>query len=135
MSRSAAGLDLEHTEIPHRFVPLEALRPYAGNARRHSKSQVKKIAASIREFGWGNLIIVDDDNMVLADHGRLEAEKLLGLKQVPVRVLSHLTEAQRRAYIMADNVLADKGGWSRSMLRTKLIFPELKRHAIRLCEE
>lgn len=88
-------------------VSTDALIPYAGNSRSHSEAQVSQIAASIREFGFLAPIIVTDDDTILAGHGRLLAAQKLGLKKVPIVRWGHLTEAQRRAYIIADNKLTD----------------------------
>ena len=100
--------------------PLDRLQPYAKNARTHSDEQVDQIAASIREFGFTNPILVDSADGIIAGHGRLMAAKRLGLAQVPVIVLDHLTDAQRRAYILADNKLALNAGWDDAMLAKEL---------------
>src|SRR5689334_10956118 len=89
----------------------EELRPYANNARSHSKKQIKQIAESIRRFGFTNPVLVTDDGEIVAGHGRVEAAKLLGLRAVPTIALSHLTDAERRAYVLADNKLALNAGW------------------------
>lgn len=96
------------------------LIPYARNSRTHSDAQVAKIAASIREFGFLNPIIVDGDNGIIAGHGRLMAAHKLGLAQVPVVEASHLTAAQKRAYVIADNRLALDAGWDNDMLKVEL---------------
>jgi hypothetical protein len=100
-SRAISGLDLA---IEHRS--LECLIPYARNARTHSDAQVAQIAASIREFGWTNPLLVDGENGLIAGHGRLLAARKLGLATVPVIELAGLSEAERRAYILADNRVA-----------------------------
>ena len=100
--------------------PLERLVPYARNARTHSPDQVAKIAASIAEFGFNNPILVDSADGIIAGHGRLMAATKLGLADVPVIVLDHLSDAQRRAYVLADNKLAELAGWDRDMLATEL---------------
>lgn len=100
--------------------PAERLQPYAKNARTHSNDQVDQIAASIREFGFTNPILVDSADGIIAGHGRLMAAKRLGLATVPVIVLDHLTDAQRRAYILADNKLALNAGWDTEMLVQEL---------------
>lgn len=100
--------------------PLKRLLPYLNNPRTHSEEQVEQIAASIREFGFTNPILLDGDNGVIAGHGRLAAAKLLGLKSVPCIELSHLSEAQKRAYIIADNKLALNAGWDEELLRLEL---------------
>lgn len=100
--------------------PVERLQPYAKNARTHSDDQVEQIAASIREFGFTNPILVDSADGIIAGHGRLMAAKRLGLASVPVIVLDHLTDAQRRAYILADNKLALNAGWDDQLLAEEL---------------
>ncbi len=97
-----------------------ALRPYAHNARTHSPKQVAQIAASIREFGFNSPILIDRDGEIIAGHGRVEAAKLLGLETVPCVQLEHLSDAQKRAYILADNKLAEKAGWDREILAIEL---------------
>ncbi len=101
--------------------PLERLTPYAKNARTHSRAQVRQIAASIQEFGFTNPILVDSDGGILAGHGRLAAATDLGMTQVPVVVLDHLTPAQRRAYILAYNQLALNAGWDVDVLREEVV--------------
>src|SRR3954466_16019799 len=88
------------------YRPLENPIPYARNARTHSEAQVAQIAASIREFGWTNPVLVDGDNGVIAGHGRLLASRKLGIVDIPVIELAGLSEAAKRAYILADNKLA-----------------------------
>jgi DNA modification methylase len=100
--------------------PLKRLKPYERNARTHSPEQVAQIAASIQEFGFTNPILVDGDDGILAGHGRLAAAKDMGLAEVPVVVLDHLSEAQKRAYVLADNKLALNAGWDESLLRLEL---------------
>lgn len=100
--------------------PVERLVPYAKNSRTHSAEQVAQIAASMREFGFTNPILVDTADGIIAGHGRLQAAKSLGLKEVPVIVLDHLTDAQRRAYIIADNKLALNAGWDDAVLAEEL---------------
>jgi len=97
--------------------PVAALIPYARNARTHSDDQVALIAGSIREFGFNNPVLVDGGNGVIAGHGRLMAARKLGLEAVPVIELGHLSEAQKRAYVLADNKLAERAGWDQEMLR------------------
>lgn len=99
---------------------LDDLRPYERNARTHSPDQVAKIAASITEFGFTNPILVDGEAGIIAGHGRLMAARLLRLDEVPVIELTHLTEAQKRAYIIADNRLALDAGWDEEMLAHEL---------------
>ena len=101
--------------------PLDRLRPYERNARTHSPEQVAQIAASIQEFGFTNPILVASDDGIIAGHGRLQAAKDLGLTEVPVVVLDHLTDAQRRAYVIADNKLALNAGWDMSLLQQEVM--------------
>lgn len=99
---------------------VASLRPYARNARTHSRKQIKQIASSIERFGFTNPVLVSDDGEIIAGHGRVEAAKLLGIKRVPTVALSHLTEAERRAYVLADNKLALNAGWDREILAIEL---------------
>ena len=99
---------------------VEALVPYARNPRTHSEAQIAKIAASIVEYGWTNPILVDGNNGIIAGHGRLAAARKLGLDEVPVIELAHLTPAQKRAYVIADNRLALNAGWDEEMLALEL---------------
>ena len=99
---------------------IEALIPYVNNSRTHSDEQVAQIAASVREFGWTNPILVDGQNGIIAGHGRLAAARKLGLTEVPVIVLDHLSEAQKKALVIADNKLASNAGWDDEMLRLEL---------------
>jgi hypothetical protein len=98
------------------YRPLRALIPYARNARTHSDTQVAEIAASIREFGFTNPILVDGENGIIAGHGRLLAARKLGMTDVPVIELAGMTEAQKRAYVIADNRLALNAGWNTELL-------------------
>ena len=100
------------------------LIPYARNARTHSDEQVTRIASSIKEFGFTNPILIDGDNGIIAGHGRLMAAKKLGMREVPTIELSGMTDAQKRAYILADNKLALDAGWDEELLR--LEFEELR---------
>jgi ParB-like chromosome segregation protein Spo0J len=100
--------------------PVERLTPYERNARTHSVEQVAQIAASIVEFGFTNPILVDSSDGIIAGHGRLAAAQELKLLQVPVVVLDHLSERQRRAYIIADNQLALTAGWDDELLKSEL---------------
>lgn len=101
--------------------PLDRLIPYEKNARTHSPEQVKQIAASIQEFGFTNPILVDGKDGIIAGHGRLQAARDLGMTFVPVVVLDHLTAAQRRAYVLADNKLAQNAGWDNVILAEELV--------------
>jgi DNA modification methylase len=100
--------------------PLGELIPYARNPRTHSDAQVAQIAASIREFGWTNPILVDGANGIIAGHGRVLAARKLDLERVPVIELGHMSEAQKRAYVLADNQLALNAGWDEALLRLEL---------------
>jgi len=102
------------------LVPIARLRPYAGNARTHSRRQIRKIAASIERFGFVNPVLIDQDNMIIAGHGRVVAAKLLGWTGVPTLRVEHLSEAEKRAYILADNRLAEEAGWDQEMLAIEL---------------
>jgi DNA modification methylase len=100
--------------------PLGELIPYARNPRTHSDAQVAQIAASIREFGWTNPVLVDGKSGIIAGHGRVLAARKLGLERVPVIELAHMSEAQKRAYVLADNQLALNAGWDDELLRLEL---------------
>ena len=89
---------------------VRELRPHPNNARTHSRKQIQQIARSIEKFGFCNPVLVDDAKQIIAGHGRVEAAKLLGLETVPTCRLSHLNDAEKRAYILADNRLAEKAG-------------------------
>lgn len=104
----------------YKTAKVASLIPYARNSRTHSDAQVAKIAASIREFGFLNPIIVDGDSGIIAGHGRLMAAHKLGLDEVPTVQAAHLTEAQKRAYVIADNRLALDAGWDIDMLKVEL---------------
>ncbi|SDG08342.1 site-specific DNA-methyltransferase [Sulfitobacter delicatus] len=117
MGRSAKGLE-GATEIRRRAV--SELVPYVNNARTHSEAQVALIAGSIRAFGFNNPVLVDGANGIIAGHGRVLAARQLGLTEVPVIELAHLTDAQKRAYILADNKLAEQAGWDRELLALEL---------------
>jgi len=104
-------------------IDIESLIPYARNSRTHSDSQVAQIAASIKEFGFTNPVLIDGDGGIIAGHGRVMASRKLKLAEVPCIRLGHLTETQKRAYVIADNKLAMNSGWDNEML--KLEFAEL----------
>jgi ParB/RepB/Spo0J family partition protein len=104
-------------QLQVRLCPVDQLVPYQKNARTHSDEQIAQIAASIQEFGWTNPILVTPDYVVIAGHARLAAAKKLRLTEVPVIVLGHLSEAQRRALVIADNQLALNAGWDEDMRR------------------
>jgi len=96
------------------------LIPYAANSRTHSDAQVAQIAASIREFGWTNPILIDGENTIIAGHGRLLAARKLGMEEVPAIILDHLSKAQQRALVIADNQLALNAGWNLDMLKAEI---------------
>ena len=102
------------------YTPVRELRPYPNNARTHSKKQIRQIANSIAKFGFCNPVLVDDAKQIIAGHGRVEAAKLLGIDAVPTCRLSHLSDAEKRAYVLADNRLAEKAGWDRQLLAIEL---------------
>ena len=102
------------------MMPTDRLVPYIRNARTHSADQVAQIAASIAEFGFTNPILIGEDDVIIAGHGRLQAARSLGLTEVPVIVLDHLTEAQRRALVIADNRIAEHAGWDAQMLASEI---------------
>lgn len=102
------------------ILAIGSLKPYARNPRTHSPKQIEQIGRSIREFGFTNPVLVDADGGVIAGHGRIEAAKLLGIGEVPTIRLDHMTEAQKRAYVIADNRLAENAGWDRELLALEL---------------
>ena len=112
---------LELVDLPRiEWAPIESIRPNPKNARTHSRKQKRQIANSIRKFGFLNPLIVDDGNMILAGHGRLEGARLEGMAHVPTIRFGHLTEAQKRAYVIADNKIAEHAGWDRELLSIEL---------------
>ena len=102
------------------YISVRELRPYSNNARTHSRKQIQQIAKSIEKFGFCNPVLVDDAKQIIAGHGRVEAAKLLGIDAVPTCQLSHLSDAEKRAYVLADNKLAEKAGWDRELLAIEL---------------
>ena len=109
---------MAHLKIKN--VKIDALKPYDRNARTHSDKQINQIAASIKQFGFNNPVLIDDGNLIIAGHGRVEAAKILELEEVPTVCLSHMTDAEKKAYIIADNRLAEKAGWDRGILAFEL---------------
>ncbi len=103
------------------ILPIDTLTPYANNARTHSDDQIKKIQASLREFGFVNPVLIDANRGVIAGHGRIEAAKREGMTEVPCVFVEHLTDAQKRAYILADNRLAELAGWNIELLQMELL--------------
>jgi ParB-like chromosome segregation protein Spo0J len=101
-------------------IAIEKIIPYARNSRTHSDAQVAQIAASIREFGFTNPVLVDEADGIIAGHGRVLAARKLAMDKVPAIRLKHLSEAQKRAYVIADNRLALNAGWDEEMLAAEL---------------
>jgi DNA methylase/ParB-like nuclease domain len=119
-SIAAIGGAAENASRPVEILPVDRLTPYKGNARTHSRQQIRQIAESIQRFGFNNPVLIDDNGEIIAGHGRVEAAKLLGLNVVPTLRLSHLSAAEKRAYVLADNRLAEKAGWDREILAIEL---------------
>ena len=101
-------------------IEIEKLIPYARNSRTHSDEQIAQVAASIREFGFTNPVLIDSEDGIIAGHGRVMAARKLNMAEVPCIRLGHLTETQKRAYIIADNKLALNSGWDEEMLGLEL---------------
>lgn len=108
------------TRLKITYRKVEDLKPYAGNSRTHSDKQIDQIAASIRQFGFTNPVLIDGAGSIVAGHGRVAAARRLGIDQVPVIALAHLTEAERRAYVIADNRLAELADWDQEILAIEL---------------
>ena len=102
------------------MMPIVSLRPYEHNARTHSAKQIRQIAQSIETFGFVNPVLIDARDGIIAGHGRVEAAKLLGMYEVPTLRLDHLTDLKRKAYILADNRLAELAGWDKEILSIEL---------------
>ena len=102
------------------YTAVRELRPHTNNARTHSRKQIQQIANSIKKFGFCNPVLIDDAKQIIAGHGRVEAAKQLGIDAVPTCRLSHLSDADKRAYVLADNKLAEKAGWDRELLAIEL---------------
>jgi ParB-like chromosome segregation protein Spo0J len=102
------------------MVPVDRLTSHPRNARTHTKKQIRQLAKSIDRFGFTNPLLVDDNGQIIAGHGRVGAAKLLGMETVPALRLSHLSAADKRAYVIADNRLAEKAGWDRELLAIEL---------------
>jgi DNA modification methylase len=109
-------MSIKKRELEVQYRATSSLTPYTNNPRRHSKPQIRQIAESFKSFGWTNPILVDGEGNVIAGHGRLEAAKLLGITEVPTICLSGLTPAEKRAYIIADNKIAENAGWDKNLL-------------------
>lgn len=102
------------------YVPVDELKPYDYNSRKHSDSQIKQIAKSITEFGFTNPVLIDDKSTIIAGHGRVDAAKTLGLTEVPCIVMDGLTDNQKRAYVIADNKISDNSEWDYDILKFEL---------------
>lgn len=105
---------------PIRYVSLADLKPWPGAARTHSKKQIRQIAESIRRFGFINPIVIDEDRQILAGHGRVEAARVMKLEEVPALRIDTMSEAEKRAYVIADNKLALNARWDRKALGEEL---------------
>lgn len=119
-SRSKAAIEQETAVLAVKLRPIETLTAATRNPRTHSEEQIARLAESIRRYGWTNPILIDDENGVIAGHGRLLAAQKLGLKTVPCIELSGLDEQKRREYLLADNRLAENAGWDLSLLKIEL---------------
>jgi ParB family chromosome partitioning protein len=104
----------------HKLIKTSDLIPYANNSRTHSDEQINQVASSIKEFGFTNPVLIDEQNGLVAGHGRVMAANKLGLDEVPAIVLDGLTDAQKKAYVIADNQLALNSGWDLDMLRLEV---------------
>ena len=116
------------TDLKIEYLPISNLHPYPRNARTHSKKQIKQIADSITQFGFTNPLLIDKDQMILAGHGRLAAAQVLGMNVVPCVRIDHMSSAQKKAYVLADNKLALNAGWDEELLALELgelLSPEL----------
>lgn len=109
----------------HEKIDINILKPYENNARIHSPEQLEMIGNSIREFGFINPVIIDEDDMILVGHGRVMAAKQIGITEVPFRRVTNLTEDQKKAYIIADNKLSDLAEWDEDLLQAELESIEL----------
>lgn len=110
----------EQSDLRIEYLSIEVLRPNPNNARTHSKKQIRMISRAIDRFGFTNPILISESREIIAGHGRVEAAKVLGLGSVPTIKIEHLSESDRRAYIVADNRLAEKAGWDREILQIEL---------------
>ena len=101
-------------------LPIDQLRPWPRNVRTHSRKQIRQIAESIRRFGFTNPVLIDGENRILAGHGRVEAARELGMTTAPCLRVEHLSAAEKRAYVLADNKLALNAGWDEELLALEL---------------
>jgi ParB-like chromosome segregation protein Spo0J len=124
MSKATKGAQASNLPAETRLkivnIDPRKLTAYDGNARTHSDKQIAQIATSIRTFGFLNPVLIGDDGIVIAGHGRVAAAIQLGLREVPTIELAHLSGAERRAYVIADNRLAELAGWDRDILKIEL---------------
>jgi ParB-like chromosome segregation protein Spo0J len=111
---------LSHSAVEHQ--PITSLKPHLRNPRKHSKRQIEQIADSIQAFGFVNPVLIDSESRVIAGHGRVEAARRLGVQEVPTIRVDHMTEAEKRAYAIADNRLAELAGWDRDLLRIEFAY-------------
>ena len=102
------------------YTDLNSLKAYANNAKIHDEPQLQALAASIKQFGFNSPILIDENNEIIAGHGRFEAAKIIDLTEVPVIRLNHLSEIQKRAYRLADNKINELGGWNENTLKLEL---------------
>ncbi len=107
-------------ELQIEYKSVNDLIPYINNSRVHSDRQIKMIAASIREFGFNNPVLVDCENTIIAGHGRVEAAKMLDIKDVPTVCIDTLSDAQKKAYVIADNKIAEHSSWDYDVLKNEL---------------
>lgn len=101
--------------------PIESLKPYANNARTHSPAQIKQLRKSLQEFGFVSPVLITAAGDVIAGHGRIEAARAEGISEIPCVLVEHLTDDQRRAYILADNRLAEAAGWDEDLVSSELL--------------
>jgi ParB-like chromosome segregation protein Spo0J len=119
-SRTKAATEDAAWPVGSEMIAISALKPYARNARTHYRRQVKKIAASIERFGFVNPVLIDENNLVIAGHGRVAAATQHGWAEVPTLRIEHLNGTEKRAYILADNRLTEEAGWDQEMLAIEL---------------
>jgi ParB/Sulfiredoxin domain len=120
INSGTTGASLGRRDLVVGQVPISSLKPYANNPRTHTKKQIRQIAESITTFGWTNPVLIDANDRIIAGHGRVEAAKLLGIPSVPVLRIEDLSEAQLKAYVIADNKLAELAGWDEQILAKEL---------------
>lgn len=113
-------MSIDKKSLKYELKSIDELIPYARNARTHTTEQIAKLAGSIKEFGFINPVVISEDGGILAGHGRVMAAQKLGITEIPCVIESHLTDTQKRAYILADNRLALDAGWDDEMLRVEL---------------